>query len=408
MNQPVLTTLLLCAGLALAAAAHRYRWRPSLRTTLLVAIGFRAAVLVIAAQGTWQPVDFVQSFQPAGEAILRHEDPVLSTDGSWRFLPMIPYAYAATLAAGIPWEIGGRLVTVLSDLVLVLLVGKLASPEQEATRRFQYACSPLAVMVAAIHGQVEPVSLMFLVGAYLMARADRGLAAGILFGLALSAKSWPIILLPVILLMLSTWRQRVVAVLAGGAVPLLFFVTLPLGAGTPLSRLPEVVAMLRWVRPIVGEWGWTAWLTGGNWSLEPAYSTLGQVLIYIVLAVVFWFWRRADPIDLTTAMLLGFMVVTPRLGAQYLLWFVPLLIARPTRWGQYALAACAAWAGLGYVYLTQFDYTGWARHHSWWAMSSILVIPLLVLAMPWKRRISLPSRAQNPVPLERDLAKSGT
>ena len=33
---------------------------------------------------------------------------------------------------------------------------------------------------------------------------------------------------------------------------------------------------------------------------------------------------------MTTAVLLVFMVVTPRLGAQYLLWFMPFLIARPT------------------------------------------------------------------------------
>ncbi|MEV0830368.1 glycosyltransferase 87 family protein [Nonomuraea rubra] len=317
-----------------------------------------------------------------------------STDGSWRFLPMIPHAYAATPAAGIPWEIGGRLVTVLCDLVLVLLVGRLARPGQEAMRRFQHACSPLAVMVAAVHGQVEPVSLMFLAGAYLMARTDRGLAAGVLFGLALSAKSRPIILLPVILLMLSGRRHGVAALLASGTVPLLFFVTLPLTAGTPFSRLPEVLAMLRRVRPIVGEWGRTAWLTGGNRSLEPAYATFGQVPIYSVLAAVFWLWRRADPIDLTTAMLLGFMVVTPRLGAQYLLWFVPFLVARPPRWGQHALGACAIWAGLGYVFLAQFDHASWGYHHSWWAMSSILVIALLILAMPWKHRVSSHSRAQ--------------
>ncbi|MFC4012709.1 glycosyltransferase 87 family protein [Nonomuraea purpurea] len=385
MNQPILTTLLLAAALALALAAERYQWRPSLRTTLAVAIGLRLIIVAIAAEGQWQPVDFVLSFKPAGEAILQHQDPVLATDGAWRFLPMIPYAYAALLAAHIPWEIAGRLVTVLADVVLVVLVGKLAGPGQEALRRFQYACAPLAVMVAAIHGQVEPVSLVFLVAAYLAARSDRGLAAGVLFGLALSAKSWPIVLVPVLLLMLTTWRQRVIATLACGAVPLLFLLTLPLGAGTPISRLPEVITMLRWVRPIVGEWGWTAWLTGGNWALEPTYATVGQWLIYLVLAAVLWLWRRADPVDLTSAMLLAFMVVTPRLGAQYLLWFVPFLIARPTRTSHLALAACSLWAGLGYIYLTQ-DHATWASLHPWWAMSSILILPLLAMAIPWQRR----------------------
>jgi hypothetical protein len=46
----------------------------------------------------------------------------------------------------------------------------------------------------------------------------------------------------------------------------------------------------------------------------------------------------------------------------------------------------AVWAGLGYIYLTQFDETQWWENHTWWAMSSVLVIPWLVLAMPWHRR----------------------
>jgi hypothetical protein len=80
------------------------------------------------------------------------------------------------------------------------------------------------------------------------------------------------------------------------------------------------------------------------------------------------------------------MIVTPRMGAQYLLWFIPFLIARPTRFSRPALTAAAVWAGLGYIYLTHFNDTGWWQNHQWWSRSSIAVIALLKFAMPWRNR----------------------
>ncbi|GAA2117530.1 glycosyltransferase 87 family protein [Actinomadura alba] len=396
MDQPIFTASLLAAGSVLAVVAQWRGWRPSLRTALAVGIGLRLVLLVTAANDSWQPVDFVLSFKPAGEAVLAGQDPVLATEGAWHFLPMIPYLYAAGLAVGLPWEIAGRLVTVAADVVLIVLVGRLAGASRELSR-FQYACNPIALMVSVIHSQVEPVALVFLVAAYLCARSSRGIAAGALLGLALSAKSWPVIVLPVVLAMLPTWRHRCQGLVAAGAVPLMFLLTLPLIVNVSWARLMDIAGYLGGVRPIVGEWGWTAWMTGGNWELAPAPAKIGQIVLYITLAVVAWAWRRADPVDQTAAMLLAFMIVTPRMAAQYLLWFVPFLIARPTRWSGPAMAAAATWAGLGYIFLTQFDYIGWARHHSWWAMSSAAVIPLLALAMPWaRRRPSRPTVTQSP------------
>jgi hypothetical protein len=396
MDHPLITTFLLVGAFALALVAQWRGWRPSLGVALLVGIGLRLVLLVFAAVDSWQPVDFVQSFKPAAEAVLAGRDPVLTTEGAWHFLPMIPYVYALPMSLGIPWEISGRLVTVIADVALIVLVGRLAG-ERGALSRFQYACNPIALLVSVIHSQVEPVALVFLAGAYLLARSVRSarpwepwavrcLGVGAMFGLALSAKSWPIILLPVVLAVLPTWRQRLYGLFAAGVVPLLFLVTQPLFLKTTFRSMLDVAQYLGGVRPIVGEWGWTALLTGGDWELHPAYSRVGQLILYTSLAVVAWLWRRGDRLDLTVAMLLAFMIVTPRMGAQYLLWFVPFLIVRPTRWSQVAMAASAIWAGLGYIYLTQFDENQWWINHRWWAMSSVLVIPLLAAAMPWGRR----------------------
>jgi hypothetical protein len=226
--------------------------------------------------------------------------------------------------------------------------------------------------------------------------------AGVLFGLALSANSWPVILLPVMLSMVPGWRRRAYGLVAAGLIPLLFLATLPLIVQSSWQNLLDVAKYLGGVRPVVGEWGWTALLTGGDEALVPGYSRVGQIVLYATLALVAWMWRRGDKIDMTSAMLLAFMVVTPRMGVQYLLWFVPFLIARPTRWGRSAMIAGALWAGVGYLYLTQFDDTGWWIRHVWWAQGSLLVIPWLALAMPWRRR-GIPPATTGPQPDSRDL-----
>ncbi|MFC6085553.1 hypothetical protein [Sphaerisporangium aureirubrum] len=393
MDNAILTGALLVTGVVLALLAQWKGWKPSLTVALAVGIGFRVAVMILAVISTWQPVDFVNSFKPAGEAILAHKDPVLESNGGWHFLPTIPYIYGLLLWLNIPWEIAGRLVTVVADIILIPLVGKLAGGKDAKLRAFQYACNPLALLVASIHGQVEPVSLAFGVAAFVVARNARtsrpvrnAILAGLLMGLALCAKSWPIWLVPGMLLFLPDLRSRLYGLFATGVPPLFFLVTLPIGAGTSLAQLPEVIKTIGDVRPIIGEWGWTAIAVDGNWTLDADLARYGQWMIYGSLLLIGILWRRADPIDLTTALLLMFMVVTPRLGAQYLLWFMPFLVARPTRLAWAAIIGTSAWAAVGYLYLTQFDPSTWARLHSPWAMSSIVLLPILLAALPWGGR----------------------
>ncbi|MDH2430144.1 hypothetical protein [Sphaerisporangium sp. TRM90804] len=393
MDYAILTGCVLVTGVVLAVLAQWKGWKPSLAVALAVGIGFRVLIMATSAADTWQPVDFVNSFKPAGEAIIARQDPVLESNGGWHFLPTIPYVYGLLLWVGIPWEIAGRLVTVVSDLILIPLVGKLAGGKDASLRAFQYACNPLALLVASVHGQVEPVSLVFGVAAFVVARNARtsrpvrnAIVAGLLMGLALCAKSWPIWLVPGMLLFLPDLRSRLYGFFATGVAPIFFLVTLPIGAGTSLAELPEVIRTIGDVRPIIGEWGWTAIAVGGDWTLNAELARYGQWMIYGTLLLVGFFWRRADPIDFTIAILLAFMVVTPRLGAQYLLWFMPFLVARPTRFAWPAIIGTSTWAAVGYLYLTQYTAQDWAMLHRPWAMSSIILLPVLVAALPWATR----------------------
>lgn len=395
MDYAILTGFVLVSGVVLAVVAQWKGWKPSLAVALAIGIAFRVLIMSLSAVDTWQPVDFMNSFKPAGEAILAHQDPVLGSKGGWHFLPTIPYIYGLLLWTGLPWEVAGRLVTVVSDIILIPLVGKLAGGRDASLRAFQYACNPLALLVASVHGQVEPVSLMFGVAAFIVARNARtsrpvrnAIIAGLLMGLALCAKSWPIWLVPGMLLFLPDLRSRLFAFFTTGVAPIFFLVTLPIGAGTSLSQLPEVIRTIGDVRPIIGEWGWTAIMVDGNWTLDADLARYGQWMIYGTLLLVGFLWRKADPIDLTAALLLAFMVVTPRLGAQYLMWFMPFLVARPTRFAWPAIIGTSTWAAVGYLYLTQFDHVRWGLLHSPWAKSSVVLLPVLVAAMAWGRRRS--------------------
>ncbi|MDX3106811.1 hypothetical protein [Nonomuraea angiospora] len=442
MDYAVLTGIVLVAGVVLALVAQWRDWRPPLVVAIVVGVAVRLLIMYTSAIDSWQPVDFMESFKPAGEAVLRGQDPVLASEGGWHFLPTIPYVYGILLWLGIPWEYAGRLVTVVADIVLIPLVAKLAGGPKASLRALQYALNPLALMIAAIHGQVEPVALVFGVAAFVVARGPgalerpgittdvvarvragvaaygvrssiprvvgrggllhrallpgpddrtdlkRGALAGVLMGLALCAKSWPIWLIPGMLLLLPNLRSRVAALFTTGIVPLFFLVTLPVFAGTSLNQIPAVINTIRDIRPIVGEWGWTPWFTGGDWALRPELASFGTNLIYLCVVGAVLYWRRADPIDMTTAILLVFMVVTPRLGAQYLLWFMPFLVARPTRFAWPAIVGVSLWSGYGYLYMTQFDVNTWWYLHQDWSRASIVLLPILALAMPWGRRVA--------------------
>ncbi|MFI6299649.1 hypothetical protein ACIBEJ_49200 [Nonomuraea sp. NPDC050790] len=452
MEYAVLTGIVLAAGVLLALVAQWRNWRPSLLVAILVGVAVRTLLLFTAADDAWQPVDFMESFKPAGEAILNGQDPVIASEGGWHFLPTIPYVYGILLWLGIPWEYAGRLVTIVADIALIPLVAKLSGGPKANLRALQYALNPLALLVAAIHGQVEPVALAFGVAAFVVARGPgspyrtgvttevtvrlrrgvaaygwpnalarvirpggllhrslmptgddrhdlrRGMFAGALMGLALCSKSWPIWLIPGMLLLLPNLRARIVSLFFTGLVPVLFLLSLPLVVNTSIGQIREAMSVMGDIRPIVGDWGWAAQFSGGNWELRPDLVVPGTYLIYATMVACVLVWRRADPIDMTIAMLIAFMVVTPRLGAQYLMWFMPFLVARPTRFAWPAIIGCSAWAAYGYLYMTQFDVNTWWALHSQWALASIVLLPVLVMAMPWNRRNPTVPELATPVP----------
>ncbi len=397
----VTASCVLGVGLALFVLAQWRGWQPSLPTALAAGVVLRGAVWAVAASQSWQPKDFRLDFPAAAAAVLHHHDPLLSGRlRGWPFLPTMAFVLAAELKLGqvthLPWSYVGRLAPVAADLIIIPLVGKLAT-QRGPLRRFQYACNPLVILICALHGQLEPEILVLGVAAIVVARSRRAAAAGILLGLAVAIGDWAVLLAPGVLLTLPDLRTRLRCACLAASVPIAFLVTSPFTVGTPVRMLPTVAQRIIGLRAVIGGWGWTAALTQGRLEYLAGAGRIGLAALVIALALVAYLWQRADPVDLTAVLMITSLAVSPRVSVQYLVWPMPFLAARPTRFTMPAVLATSVWAGTSYLAIG--PHRSPASWHAYMlSYSSWAVIALLVLAMPWERRRDTGLAARVPAP----------
>ncbi|GAA4526262.1 hypothetical protein [Nonomuraea ferruginea] len=375
----------LVAGLVLALAAQRRGWAPPLWAALAVGAVLRIIAMAWAAQDPAQPYDFANDFSMAAAEVLEGRNPTTHMrDGGWHFLPFLAYVLAGQKELGdligLSWNWSGRIVPVLADLALIPLVAKLAG-ERGALRGFQYACVPLGIMVSGIHGQFPPLTLVFGVAALVAARAGRAHWAGVLVGLSVACTNWSVLLVPGVVLAVAGSRRLVVLGWTA-AVPGLWLLSSAVFLDTPVTGLVDLGKAIMSTRPVVGDWGWTALVTGGDQDVSSVLGRIGTLVLVAGLLAAGWWWRGADPVDLTLVLLLVFLILTYRLGAQYLMWPVPYLLARAGRATWPVITVTSAWAAAGYLRVQMFTGMGWWQFHSVWALSSLVVIPFLIAALP--------------------------
>jgi hypothetical protein len=398
--------LLLAIGVALMVIAQRRDWRPSLAVAIYVALVLRLVMLALAWRT--QPYDLANDFKTAGLDVLHHQDPILNNRANgWGSLP--PYAfvlagaYWASVHLHISWLIIARIPALLSDLGVVVLVGVVAGAagERAALRRFQYACSPLPILVSSVHGQAEPFCFLFVLGAFAVilragpqASGRRVAVAGILFGLGVAAQTWPVVFGPALLLALPAWRRR--AQFTAGAVGIfaLLFVTLPLTVGTPVAKLPYIATQFVETRPSFGNWGWAGvWLAVHPTKLpvwqDPLWLNAGSVgtkiaIVGALLAV--WWWRRGHPLDIATATTTTLLALTPSFGNQYLAWQAPSATAKPARLSILLQIVIGAYAAVFYLPMEMLNGQNWNRANNVMMFVSLFVIAFMIVALPWQRR----------------------
>jgi hypothetical protein len=234
---------------------------------------------------------------------------------------------------------------ILCDVVNVWLVGLLAPVADAGRRRLMYALHPLAIIVAAVHGQVEPIALAFVLAGLVFLRRGRDLPAGAAFGLAIAAKTWPVLV--VVPVLLSVPRRAMRIALSTVCVVLIFFMSSVVFLS---ASPPQLARALMSYGSFVGFWGWAGyWLAFGHLKYFGYYSparTPSTVLVIFALGAVLIAFRSSDVLRRAWTPLLATLSVAAGFGPQYLVWPVPFLTASDEP--QFAYAAGATMYALAF------------------------------------------------------------
>lgn len=385
MSAATITALVLAACACASVLVLWRGWSPPLMVSLGIGLALRVVVVYLAKGHT--PVDVGTVFRHVAHAVLHRQDPLATLPRyQWNFLPFSAYLLAFELKTGWPWQVAAKLLPVACDVVTIGLVGFFARPSARDNARFLYALSPLAVLVSAWHGQIEPIAIMLGLLALLLARRQHALWAGIVLGLAVASKSWPLLFAPGVFrdIPRGRWWQTTLGAVA---------VLAALLVSSPLLLHGSVrhdVATILGYRSLLGSWGWTGILRylhlAGLGFAGPhvdALQHLGTLITAVTLVAVVLVFRRCSGPDLTVAVLLAFLAVTAGFGAQYLLWPAALLCASRRPAGYVYLFLASVYAGVFYLYALPRHEIAASRPGAVLEVCSVALIIAAVASMPW-------------------------
>jgi uncharacterized membrane protein len=209
---------------------------------------------------------------------------------------------------GVPFRFWFRLLTTIAYLTSVVLVWQLST----AKAAMYYALCPAAIMISGFHGNSDPLIVaMLLASVYAVECKDRPKLAGVLYGIALSIKVWPLFLVLAFMLGLKTWRTR----LYFGGLALATVVVLALPHILADPRL-IITTVMGYRSRVICDWGLSRW---------SSYVRIGVPVTFaaIAIAVVYLRKRQASLTCMIGSSILVFLVLTPGFGVQYLAWILP-------------------------------------------------------------------------------------
>lgn len=240
-----------------------------------------------------------------------------------------------------PWSLSAwRLVLLMLDAVMLgLMIALLRAVKRPLSWLVIYWWNPLLVKEVFNSGHMDPVMLVFIMGAVFLAIRQRYAWAAGSLALAVGAKVWPVVLLPFVLRPVFRSPKRLVAalcvffVIAGALLLPVYMASGDSASGfTNYGRrweLNDALFML-----VV----WVAQVALTIIGVHPGHGQLtARVFVLILLSAwTAWLARRkiTDPIDFCERCLLviaGVFLLSPTQFPWYSVWLVPLLAIRP-RW----------------------------------------------------------------------------
>lgn len=315
----------------LAARKRPFRW------LLLIALLLRLVPMLVLPVGAGYDIE---SYQLVGQAMLNGNE-VYTSAARYRhpYLPMqmawIGLSLRLALATSLPFVVWVKLLPVLADVGITAVLFKAVQRWGKGVRTavfagLLYALNPISLLVSAYHGQFDPEAVLLLLLAwYAWTFGQRETTSATALGFAILNKTWPVVMLPLMLFRLRGWRS------------LIRYGVIALGIPTAVTVLyiaimrPELQAMLGRALTHTGNagyWGLSAPLAVLA-PLAPLAQTMLDGLVaanrWLILAagVAAWWLTRRQPLAgaLLTAILVV-LAVSVGMGIQWLLWIIPFAI----------------------------------------------------------------------------------
>jgi hypothetical protein len=242
---------------------------------------------------------------------------------------------ALTDASGLPFPFWFRVGPALADVAVVALLWQVlvrpTGDPRAAAAVLITALSPVALMVSGFHGNTDALLALAMLLAAVATERERPVAAGLAWGLAMSIKVVPLVILPALWLGQRDWSARGRFTLAaGGAVLLLWS---PYLWQQPVEILSNVFGY----RSLGGIWGLPylfAQVAPVGSDLRAAVDRvpgLGAPLLLLTIGVaalgVHLLVRPRPRVLVQVGLSLClFLVGASGFGVQYLLWLLPFLV----------------------------------------------------------------------------------
>ncbi len=386
------------------------RAAPALAILLLIAAGARLVPALVLPLGA----DYdIESFRMVTDALLGRQEVYAASLGRHPYLPfqMFIMGGMALLSrlTGLPYVVAIKLPAIAADVALTgfiyyTLTRQGARRETAVTLALLYALNPVSLVVSAYHGQFEAVTLLLLVVSWLLWHfGRRAHGSAVILGLAILNKTWPIILLPVMLLRGRNNRSRLIyGVLAVGVPVLATGLYLLATSAAPQTMLGRALTH----RGVPGYWGPSAVLAPLGRSV-PTAQALFDALVAIrnwllVAAVLLALWRTRHQSALVAmlAVIVSVMAVTVGFGNQWLLWPLPFALLarqeRAARWYSLTAALMMVTHFFGPAVLTWLD----VAPNAWFDwLYRLSALPCWAVVVVWAWRLLRPTEAGPPAPV---------
>ena len=239
---------------------------------------------------------------------------------------------------GLPFHFALKLLPVFADMGVSALIYHMGSRRFGTTAALwlmaSYVASPAAIAISGYHGNTDCIMMLFILFT-VMAFGKRASLAGLFFGLAISTKYTPLLLLPLFALRCRSFGTALKFVVLS-SLPVILF------SAVFVHSFPErAIANIVTYGSTPGAWGLghvralleSGWLgapgKGVMLSITDLLLAWSKPLIVVgacSLAVLARFRPNVSLLE-TVALTMGlFFALTPGFGVQYTVWLLPLFI----------------------------------------------------------------------------------